>query len=206
MDFVELGQRDLLSAHCDEFEQLLGDEKITELDIKRFIQNNRYYHIPASIFLYYDFGHHEAALFKEFPLGTDYRADYLLAGKGSGGWQFIYVEFESPYGSVIKKDGNYGSVIHNGLNQVDDWEHFLGENYFPVTAEFEKRTNRELPKEFINYDSTRMHYVVVAGRREDFQGEKPRYQQRKSSGNNKRIIHYDNLLDRSKELVERNTY
>ena len=40
--------------------------RINELDIKRFIQANRTYHIIGSIMKNYRFGHHGAFLFKEF--------------------------------------------------------------------------------------------------------------------------------------------
>lgn len=77
MDFMLLRDEKVLNAQCDGFEALLRDRSISELDIKRYIQNNKYYHIPASIFSNYTFGHHEAVLFKEFPLGTQYVVDYL---------------------------------------------------------------------------------------------------------------------------------
>ena len=93
---MQLKEEEELRHQCDRFEELLNKRGITELDIKRYIQDNGYYHIPASIFEGYSFGHHEAVLFKEFQLGATYQADYLLAGKASGGWQFIFVEFENP--------------------------------------------------------------------------------------------------------------
>ena len=50
MDFMLLRDEKVLNAQCDGFEALLNDKSISELDIKRYIQNNKYYHLPASIF------------------------------------------------------------------------------------------------------------------------------------------------------------
>lgn len=195
-----------LENQCDGFEKLLKNTSITELDIKRYIQNNGFYHIPASIFKHYNFGHHEAVLFKEFPLGTNYIADYLLVGRASGGWQFIFVEFENPYGRITLADGNPGEVIRKGMNQIDEWKPFI-EGYFSIlSAEFEKYTKQPLPKEFTRFDSTRMHYVVVAGRRADYNETTRLFQRRSDAERNIKILHYDNILDDARDLIGAKTY
>lgn len=208
MDIVLLEEAEKLEKQCNEFEELLNDTTTTELNIKRFIQDNKYYHIPASIFNRFSFGHHEAVLFKEFQLGTSYKADYVLAGRASGGWQFIYVEFEKPYGSITLKDGGWGTTIRSGLNQIEDWKGYLEANYSSIKAEFEKHTNKPLPKEFTSFDSSRIHYVVVAGRRNDFDcHEKNRLLQRRvEQQQDIKIIHYDNLLDYARALIGKNSY
>ena len=43
MDFMLLRDEKVLNAQCDGFEALLRDRSISELDIKRYIQNNKYY-------------------------------------------------------------------------------------------------------------------------------------------------------------------
>lgn len=202
MDVLLLKDIVELEKQCNGFETLLNDTSITELNIKRYIQNNGFYHIPASIFAQYPFGHHEAVLFKEFQLGTSYQADYLLAGRASGGWQFVFVEFENPYGYVTLQNGNWGDVIRKGLNQIDEWKSFIESNYPTIHVEFLKHTNRTLPDEFVRFDSSRMNYVVVAGRRQDFDNPTSRQKQRRSEQeNNIKILHYDNLLDDARRLI-----
>lgn len=207
LDIMQLKEEEELRCQCDGFEELLNKRGITELDIKRYIQDNGYYHIPAAIFEGYSFGHHEAVLFKEFQLGTTYQVDYLLAGKASGGWQFIFVEFENPYGAVTLKDGNLGEVIRMGLNQIDDWKTYIEAHYATIQEEFEKHTQNMLPKEFLRYDATRMHFVVVAGRRNHYDNEITRMHQRRiERERNIRLIHYDNLLDSARRLIGAQTY
>lgn len=206
MDKQLLKDTDELNRQCHLFENLLDDTTISELDIKRFIQNDRYYHIPASIFRGYNFGHHEAALFKEFQLGTRYKADYLLAGRASGGWQFIFVEFEKPYGRVTIQDGKFGEVIRAGIDQINDWRSFIEADFQTISSEFLKYTNKTLSNEFYKYDSTRLHYVVVAGRRSDFTENTRTLQRRLELEQNIRLLHYDNLIDNAFEMIGRNTY
>lgn len=200
-DHVELEQQ------CDGFEELLNINTITELDIKRYIQDNGFYHIPASIFARYSFGHHEAVLFKEFQLGTSYKADYLLAGRASGGWQFVFVEFENPYGYVTLKKGTWGDVVRKGIDQIEDWKTFIESDYSTIHSEFLKYTTQTLPNEFVSLDLTRMHYVVVAGRRQDFDNPKIRKLQRRcEKEKNIKILHYDNLLDDARRLIGAQSY
>ena len=77
--------------------QLFNDEldKATkENDIQSYIKRNEKWFIPLSILKNYDFGHHYACVVPEYSLGSEYRVDYLLIGKNSIGYQFVFVEFE----------------------------------------------------------------------------------------------------------------
>ena len=208
MDINLLQNRQELEKQADGLVRLLDNHETTELNVKRYIQDNKYYCIPASIFVrYYTFGHHEAVLFKEFPLGTSYKADYLLAGRGSGGWQFIFVEFECVYGNIFLKDGSFGSAIRKGKKQIEDWKKYLEANYTSIYTEFKRYTNKNLPDEFVHYDSSRMHYVIITGRRADFDNDTRRWEQRNlESKENIDLCHYDNLLDDFRSLIGRESY
>ena len=58
-------------------------------------KDKKYYHIIGSIIwgLSINIGNHGAYLFPEFQLGNSYKADYLLMGKSSGGYEFIFNPF-----------------------------------------------------------------------------------------------------------------
>ena len=78
------------------FFSLLSDEACTERSILNFIKDKKYYHIIGSIIwgLSINIGNHGVYLFPEFQLGNSYKADYLLVGKSSGGYEFIFIELE----------------------------------------------------------------------------------------------------------------
>lgn len=62
----------------------------------------------------------------------------------------------------------------------------------------------DFPQELLEYDSTRFHYVVVAGRREDFSEKTYRSVRGKKQKLDITFLHHDNLLDQSIRLENPN--
>ena len=145
-------------------------------------------------------------MFKEFSLGTNYSADYLLVGDSSDGHQFVFVEFENIYKNITINDGDYGETIRKGINQVNDWKAFISSNYTTRTAEFKKHTTKQLPDEFYSFDVTRMNYIVIAGRRTDFSDKTRRLRRSLEDDSKIKILHHDNLLDIARKTIGENTY
>ncbi len=191
----------------NDFKKLL-DSEITERAILNFINENKFYNIVGSIFQGYLFGHHQAFMFKEFELTSTYMADYVLIGKSSGGYSFIFIELENPYGQITTKSGEFGNTFRKGIKQVEDWDSWLEANYSSLRLIFDKYKNPriDLPKEFFSLDKSRLNYVVIAGRRTDFL-EKTYEQKRKYlKRNNINIMHYDNLFDSFVNLLKERNY
>lgn len=195
----------------EEFLALVHDTSTTEQDILRFINHDyQAYYIIGSIFNAggFRFGHHDAYIFPEFRLGNDYRVDYLLIGKSSGGYEFIFVELEKSNGRVTLADGHPGQAMRSGTFQIYNWNAWIDSNFTSLRTFFdsEKQANKDLPKEFYTYDSTRMHYVVVSGTREDYNDQTYRYRRQEDQHSNVVYLHYDNLYDASERLIEQNTF
>lgn len=208
LDIGDLQEKEKLLEVCEEYQRFLSNRSLNELDFKRFIQDNHYFFIPASVFTLFSFGHHDAFLFKEFPLGKRYVADYLLIGKSSDGYSFVFVEFEHPCKNVIIKDGELGEAFRKGIKQVTDWKRYL-ESHFNVIADELKEhssTNCNLPDEMYTYDSSRMNYVVVAGRRSNFNENAYRIRREYQRNDNIILLHYDNLYDCSLKLIQQGNY
>lgn len=197
-----------LNSQCKEFLNLVEDKNTKETDIKRFIQTNNYIHIPASLFKLYNFGHHDAYVIKEFKLGTNYIADYLLIGKSSDGYQFVFVECESVYGRIVLDDGNFGESIRKGINQINDWKSYIESNWSTINSELMKYSlpNINFPKEFYNYDSTRIRYLVISGRRIDYTDTLRQRARRSERDDNITIKHYDNWYDMAIIEINSDTY
>lgn len=192
----------------EKFYSLIHDDKTKERDILNFINKTPAYHIIMSILNagIYMFGNHGTYLFPEFPLGNTYRADYLIIGKSSGGYDFLFVELESPNGSVTIKNGQLGVVYRKGQIQIYDWQNWI-EGNFDIFSDYlnTQKGHMPLPIEFVKYDSTRFHYAVVAGLRSDYDETTYRLR-RKETTNNLLLLHYDNLYDAAIGLNERNTF
>ena len=204
----DLDDKEKLSKIESEFIKLLEND-ISERNILNFINKNSYYNLIASLFQSgYTFGHHDAYLFKEFEFPSTYKADYLLVGKNSHGYHFLFIELENPYGSITKSNGNFGTTIRKGIEQVKDWDKWIEGNYHSMNLIFRKYKNEriELPTEFNTLDKSRINYIVIAGRRSDFT-EKTYEEKRKLARNeNIQIMHYDNLVDSFRKLQSTYNY
>lgn len=207
LDIMELRDEAPLRAQVAAFRELLDSPGVGERDLLNYINTQKAYFIIGSLLkAHFSFGHHDTHLFPEFPLGVSYRADYLLVGKSSGGWQFVFVEFEAPSGQITLGSGEPGGAFRKGLSQVADWDAWLEAHYANVTEVFDRHRNpsEALPKEFRLLDKSRMHYVVIAGRRTDF--TEKTYRTRRTRRDSELMLHYDNLLDAAEEVIGRNTY
>lgn len=195
----------------EDFRYLIHNEETNEREILKFINHDKSaFYIVGSIFDAggFTFGHHDAYVFPEFKLGSLFRTDYLLIGKGSGGYEFIFIEFEKPNGRVALKNGHRGQIIRSGVFQTIDWKKWVDSNYSGLREFFEKEKNTsiELPDEFVQLDTTRIHYVVVAGHREDYDDTTYYERRYEKHTTNTIILHYDNLYDSAERLIERTTF
>lgn len=185
------------------FQEMLDQRATTEQALLNFIRDEKAYHLILGIFQNYSFGHHHRFIFREFKIGTNFQADFLLIGEGSGGVEFVWVELESPNSQITLSNGDFGNAIRKGLSETEDWEKYLNSNFSTVRAELKKHKSPvvNFSDEFLDYDPERMHYVVVGGRRADWQ-EKTYDMRRKNLKNRRLVLHYDNLLNQSDSLVK----
>ncbi|MDW3195446.1 MAG: DUF4263 domain-containing protein [Cytophagales bacterium] len=207
LDIDELMISDRTTRILSDFRSLIDSRASTERDILNFIKSNRAYFIIASVLVDFHFGHHVAYAFPEFELPPDYRVDYLIIGKSSYGHEFVFVELENPYNSITVKDGGLGSTFRKGIKQLSDWNNWIESNFNHLQLMFEKfkGTTCEFPEEFRKLDTTRMHYITVAGRRTDF-NEVTYRMARKMMSDRFRILHYDNLLDKAEQVIGNGNY
>ncbi len=205
IDAVDLvSDKDRLTELLARFEGIINDTLITERNVLDFIKNNESYFIVGSILKKeYRFGHHALFLFPEFKLPPNYQADYLIVGANSDGYHFVFVEFENPYHHITTLDGSFGTTIRKGIKQCEEWEVWLEENFSHLRLIFESILNKDtsLPREFSVFDKTRIHYVVVAGRRPGFNEKTYRLRRNDLERRNLLVLHYDNLIDYAKEAI-----
>lgn len=210
LDIVELENECQLREQVKTFSNLLESEGVNERAILNHIKCTRAYFIIGAILksFYHRFGHHEAYLFPEFQLGNTYQVDYLLVGRGSGGWEFVFVEFEAPTGQITTANGDLGSSFRKGLAQVADWDKWLEARYVSLKETFDKhrQLSAALPDEFTSMDKSRLHFAVVAGRRVDFQDKTYRIRRKKLTDERCLLLHYDNLVDAAQNVIGKATY
>lgn len=164
-----------------------------ENDIHKYIKDNEKWFIPASIFEDYDFGHHEAFIGIEQPLGAEYRADYMLIGKNSIGYHIVLVEFEDVNVDFRMKTSNSETeAVRKGMTQIYDWKRWMDNNreYF--------LKNIGLPNIANKVPSWGIRYCLVVGRRSRMDDVANQIRGQKDS--EMKIISYDRLVDNIEHL------
>jgi len=206
LDITDLKDVEDLHSKNNSFKELIENSKSIETDIKNHIMDNKSFHILGSMLKEYHFGHHGAYLFPEFQLGNSFQVDYVLVGNSSGGYQFLLVEFENPYGRITIGSGEFGQEIRKGSKQIDDWKIWIEANYSSFIETFQKETDKNLPKEFYKLDTTRIHYALVAGRRNNFTEKTYNLKRRLMREQSIKLLHYDNLYDLAERIIGEATY
>jgi hypothetical protein len=210
LDPVELrNESKSLKIKLQDFNIFLENTSTTERHILNFIKDNKaYFLIGAILNSNYNFGHHSLFIFPEFELPPNFKVDYLIVGKNSDGYHFIFVELENPYGQITISDGSYGETIRKGIRQIDDWKVWLEGNFAHLRLVFEKALNKNemLPKEFTVFESSRIHYVVVAGKRTDYSETTYRLRRNNLAQQKLQVFHYDNLIDFATKTIETHSY
>lgn len=204
LDPKELQETHRLEALVAAFQGLLDRDKVTERDILNFVTDQEAYFIIGSLLKRrFNFGHHEAHLFPEFPLGTSYKADYLIVGANSDGWHCVFVELEAPTGGITLAGGDLGAAFRKGLSQVDRWDTWLEARFGTLSEALDKYRGPEcaLPRELTLLDKTRIHYVIVAGRRSDFSEVTYRIRRKHCVEGVRHLLHYDNLIDSARSVI-----
>jgi hypothetical protein len=193
-----------LDTVLTEFKDLMDSPDINERSILNFIRTKEAYFIIGGILKkYYYFGHHGTFIFPEFRMVPDYLADYLIVGKNSDGYHFVFVELEAPYGTITLKDGSFGETIRKGIRQIDDWEMWQERNFSHLKLLFERYKNGAftLPPEFTYFDKSRVYYVIVSGRRKNYSDVTYRLRRTYLDQRKLCILHYDNLIDVASEAI-----
>jgi hypothetical protein len=203
-----LDKKTPLEAKLDGLKQLL-DNKEGEQKILNYINSQESHFIIGSMLKRgFDIGHHQTYVFKEFGLPPNFVADYLIVGKNSGGYEFVFVELESAYGQITTKDGGFGACIRAGLKQIEDWDEYIDGNFTNLNLLFQnaKQTGTHLPDEFYKLDKTRIHYAIIAGRRADFKDKTYRKQRKLREERKIHLLHYDSLLETTQRLLKDGNY
>ncbi len=175
---------------ADLFQKIINNAT-DERSIQRYIRENKKWFIPGSIFLDYNFGHHDAYLFPEQQLGTEYTADYMLIGKNSDGYNIVFVEFEKanvPY--LITTSNMESESVRKGLTQIQDWKRWidLNRNYFLNSI--------GISRYGIDIPSYRIFYYLVVSRRDNMTDvAKDVRSQSMAERSNMKIVTFDRLVD-----------
>jgi len=95
--------------------------------------------------------------FAEVPFGTQYRCDFCWLNDNSDGPEWVLVEIEKPNMRLFNRSGDPSAELHHAIEQVKSWERYF--QRYPAE------------KARIFGVVARFRYVLVAGRRNDWQSK-----------------------------------
>ena len=127
-------------------------------------------------------------------LGGSYETDFLIVSESSLGFEWIYVELESPRKAAFTKTGQYAEKARNGIFQIQSWREFIRQNG--------GYARRSLSDGGLGLPGLRPKDpgLVLVGRRQ--KGKDPVELRRQSKENDRIAVRsYDWLLERMELLV-----
>lgn len=154
-----------LSRHLEKEFLALVDERHPEQTYQDFIERNTRL-VPREFVQ--NHGVHFNLVLRKLPLGADYKTDFCYLSKSSDDWNCILVELEKPGSQFFKKDSNeFHLDFVRALQQVSQWKAWLlnannMDGFINGTLALVRTPLSENP--------TFMKYVLVFGRRSDYQG------------------------------------
>lgn len=116
-------------------------------------------------------------------LGGELIPDFLLCYRNSRGFNWVYVELESPRRPALIKSGRPSAKLHEACAQISDWRDWLREN---ISYARDRLKLRQIDAEAMG--------IIIIGRRSDID---PRHalKYRSLSSNGLSVMSYDRLLD-----------
>ena len=74
----------------------------------------------------------------EFPLGNDYKADFVVLAPYSGAFEIRLIEIEPPESKIFNKDGTLARRANKALEQVNSWRTYIEKNKQQFLRDIEK--------------------------------------------------------------------
>jgi len=169
----------------------LLDTYENEQDLQDFLEENTSF-IPREFVQ--NHGIHELLVFRKLKLAENYTTDFFYLSKSSDDWNCVLIELEKPKSKFFKDGSN---ELHPnflaGLDQIDRWRAWFSnsenKDYFTKQAlSFIRRPMYENP--------CFMKYVLVTGRREEYQDSSQRRSMiRAKERDDFKIISFDSLME-----------
>ena len=114
----------------------LLDSGETEGELCKFLKTN-----PWVLMLALRHFGHPTRLIPEFPLGTEFRADFLIVAPFSGAIELRFIEIEPPKEKIFNNDGTLAKRANKALEQVNSWRTYFKKNRPQVLRDLQRYAN-----------------------------------------------------------------
>jgi hypothetical protein len=158
-------------------------------------------------------GHGKYVLY-EFPLGNQFRTDFVVVWSCSGKWEITLIECENTNDKIINQNGTPSQRFNQAISQIGDWRDFISNNKLQVQNDLSRYCSERDILDFSSGDTIRndsgqylsdmetivdFKYKIIMGRRDSITSEarKKIYQLEQTSGFS--FSSYDRLLASASE-------
>ncbi len=69
-----------------------------------------------------------SGLIAEFPLGNQFKVDFLVLAPFSGSFELRLIEVEPPDAKIFNKDGSLAKRVNKALEQINSWQQYIKKN------------------------------------------------------------------------------
>jgi Domain of unknown function (DUF4263) len=171
-------------------EQIIQDfiEENSQLVPREFVQNH---------------GIHCDLVLRKVTFGSDYKTDFFYLSKSSDDWNAVFIEIEKPSSRFFKgKTTELHSDFNKGVGQIKKWKSWMSIEGNQKT--FLNSINALRVPARMAQNPTKNKYVLVIGRRQEYEGNEQRRRLVESyEDSDFKIITFDSLaeaLDSKREL------
>ena len=153
-----------------EFESLLENSEDKEEIFQKFFEENPAF-VPGALELYGQSGHYPYmdALISQPDIGTVFKRkpDFIWLANDSLTFVPVLVEIERPNKKMFNKDGTTTAAFNQAIGQIYEWKYLLNQpmniqmfyDYFDLQLDIREKTFKP-------------QYLLIYGRREEYQGNK----------------------------------
>lgn len=150
-------------------------------------------------------------VFREFPLGSDYKVDYVIVNSYSGVWEMMFIELEPVDDPVFTKAGVPTKRLAGAIKQLGDWKEYVDMHKDSVRATLVKWA--EHGKDILGYSGVEHisnysgdyladpasyladSYHIVIGRRDNVSRSGHKRKASYTLQHRMEIMSYDRILD-----------
>jgi hypothetical protein len=192
----------------EELKKILDTED-GERALCRFIKEN-----PFVLRESLQFMGHPTRVIEEFPMGSDFRADFVVLAPFSGAFEIKLIEIEPPKCPIFNKNGSLAQRANKALEQVNSWNTYIKKNQKQFLRDIERYAQE---KDLIRAHSEPMtcsagwsihhprmslyfSYDIIMGRREKLTDAQLEKKADFKNNNNVSLITCDRLFEGTKKI------
>ena len=86
---------------------------------------------------------HPTRIIAEFPLGSEYYADFVVIAPFSGAMEIMFIEVEPPSKTFFNQDFSLAKRANKGIEQINSWKIYIEKNRQQVIRDLDRYAKKK---------------------------------------------------------------